>query len=297
MFVVDIDDRKKVAHLKKMIKEEKMYDFPADQLKLYVAKKGGNWLKTNDPDVTMLENGEIPKGINDIMKEKDNKMDPSYRVRNTAFGFPDEDAAEDGVRCRLYRLAGTYLGYYDPARRTGDKNIALWYEDKTLCIHILFETKENALQFDNALQEEPVTLGSPLNDQEVTTSVAQVDGVQTELKRIYFIHYDPQESDESASSKMKVRSSVKRICDSCKIVRRRRKVYVICDRSPKHKQRQGFHTCAACARNGELAIADVTAAPTANPDAAFSSAMKELQFPGLAPFKAFREASIVVPKL
>ena len=45
-----------------------------------------------------------------------------------------------GVRCRLYRLAGTYLGYYDPARRTGDKDSALWYEDKTLCIHILFKT-------------------------------------------------------------------------------------------------------------------------------------------------------------
>ncbi|KAH9148729.1 hypothetical protein AeRB84_008020, partial [Aphanomyces euteiches] len=43
-----------------------------------------------------------------------------------------------GVRCRLYRLAGTYLGYYDPAR-TG-KDSALWYEDKTLRIHILFET-------------------------------------------------------------------------------------------------------------------------------------------------------------
>jgi large subunit ribosomal protein L36 len=38
---------------------------------------------------------------------------------------------------------------------------------------------------------------------------------------------------------MKVRSSVKRICESCKIVRRRGKVYVICKSNPKHKQRQG----------------------------------------------------------
>jgi hypothetical protein len=44
-----------------------------------------------------------------------------------------------GVRCRLYRLAGSYLGYYDPARRTGEKDGALWYEDTTLCIHILFK--------------------------------------------------------------------------------------------------------------------------------------------------------------
>jgi large subunit ribosomal protein L36 len=37
---------------------------------------------------------------------------------------------------------------------------------------------------------------------------------------------------------MKVRSSVKRICENCKIVRRQGKVYVICT-NPRHKQRQG----------------------------------------------------------
>jgi large subunit ribosomal protein L36 len=37
---------------------------------------------------------------------------------------------------------------------------------------------------------------------------------------------------------MKVRASVKKICDKCKIVRRRGKVYVIC-KNPRHKQKQG----------------------------------------------------------
>jgi large subunit ribosomal protein L36 len=37
---------------------------------------------------------------------------------------------------------------------------------------------------------------------------------------------------------MKVRASVKRMCDKCKIVRRRGVVRVICP-NPKHKQRQG----------------------------------------------------------
>lgn len=37
---------------------------------------------------------------------------------------------------------------------------------------------------------------------------------------------------------MKVRSSVKRICEHCTIVRRKGVVYVIC-KNPKHKQRQG----------------------------------------------------------
>jgi large subunit ribosomal protein L36 len=37
---------------------------------------------------------------------------------------------------------------------------------------------------------------------------------------------------------MKVRASVKRICDKCKVVKREGVVRVICP-NPKHKQRQG----------------------------------------------------------
>ncbi|MFH1171089.1 MAG: 50S ribosomal protein L36 [bacterium] len=37
---------------------------------------------------------------------------------------------------------------------------------------------------------------------------------------------------------MKVRASVKKMCKDCRIVRRRKRLYVIC-RIPKHKQRQG----------------------------------------------------------
>ncbi|MBI4159742.1 50S ribosomal protein L36 [Candidatus Wolfebacteria bacterium] len=38
---------------------------------------------------------------------------------------------------------------------------------------------------------------------------------------------------------MKVRSSVKKICQHCQTVRRGGRVYVICKRNAKHKQRQG----------------------------------------------------------
>lgn len=38
---------------------------------------------------------------------------------------------------------------------------------------------------------------------------------------------------------MKVRSSVKRICEHCKMVSRKGRVYVICSVNPRHKQRQG----------------------------------------------------------
>ncbi|MBI5887420.1 MAG: 50S ribosomal protein L36 [Deltaproteobacteria bacterium] len=37
---------------------------------------------------------------------------------------------------------------------------------------------------------------------------------------------------------MKVRSSIKKICVKCKIVKRHGVVRVVCD-NPKHKQRQG----------------------------------------------------------
>ncbi len=37
---------------------------------------------------------------------------------------------------------------------------------------------------------------------------------------------------------MKVRSSIKKICSKCKVVKRRGKLYVICQ-DPKHKQKQG----------------------------------------------------------
>jgi large subunit ribosomal protein L36 len=37
---------------------------------------------------------------------------------------------------------------------------------------------------------------------------------------------------------MKVRASVKRICENCKLIRRQGKLLVICS-NPRHKQRQG----------------------------------------------------------
>ncbi|XP_059432789.1 uncharacterized protein LOC132166055 [Corylus avellana] len=43
---------------------------------------------------------------------------------------------------------------------------------------------------------------------------------------------------------MKVRSSVKKMCEFCKTVKRRGRVYVICTANPKHKQRQGMSTFA-----------------------------------------------------
>nr|UTM95236.1 ribosomal protein L36 [Poilannammia sp. 838] len=37
---------------------------------------------------------------------------------------------------------------------------------------------------------------------------------------------------------MKIRASVRKICDKCRLIRRRRRIIVICS-NPRHKQRQG----------------------------------------------------------
>jgi len=47
-----------------------------------------------------------------------------------------------------------------------------------------------------------------------------------------------KETDQTGEIDMKVRASVKKICDKCKIIKRNGVVRVICE-VPKHKQRQG----------------------------------------------------------
>nr|QYB18722.1 50S ribosomal protein L36 [Conocephalum conicum]QYB18809.1 50S ribosomal protein L36 [Conocephalum conicum] len=37
---------------------------------------------------------------------------------------------------------------------------------------------------------------------------------------------------------MKIRASVRKICEKCRLIRRRRRIMVVCS-NPKHKQRQG----------------------------------------------------------
>ncbi|CAK9170300.1 unnamed protein product, partial [Ilex paraguariensis] len=43
---------------------------------------------------------------------------------------------------------------------------------------------------------------------------------------------------------MKVRSSVKKMCEFCRTVKRHGRVYVLCSANPKQKQRQGISTFA-----------------------------------------------------
>jgi len=58
-------------------------------------------------------------------------------------------------------------------------------------------------------------------------------------------HHLPRYSPNNAqapilSRGMKVRSSVKIMCDGCNNVKRKGRIYVVCSKNPKHKQRQGW---------------------------------------------------------
>ena len=44
---------------------------------------------------------------------------------------------------------------------------------------------------------------------------------------------------------MRVRCAIKKICKHCSMVRRGKKVFVICSADPRHKQRQGSFSTAA----------------------------------------------------
>ena len=47
------------------------------------------------------------------------------------------------------------------------------------------------------------------------------------------------ESVERTGSVVKVKASIRRMCNQCQVVRRKGKVRVICKANPKHKQVQG----------------------------------------------------------
>jgi translation initiation factor IF-1 len=46
------------------------------------------------------------------------------------------------------------------------------------------------------------------------------------------------QQQETRKENVKVRPSVKPMCEKCKVIRRHRRVFVICE-NPRHKQRQG----------------------------------------------------------
>ncbi|EGZ27517.1 hypothetical protein PHYSODRAFT_284109 [Phytophthora sojae] len=223
-FPVDIDEEKSVGHLKDAIKAKKPNDFKdvdADKLQLFLAKTAdGAWLSSKDPDVISMRSGGIPEQVKTLLNVE---MDPADEIGDVFEGaptkktihvlvvVPEQEHAQTGlwlvtgsvdnalntkgIRCKLYWMATLRIGYYDPTRCIGNKNVAFWYEDKKLCFHVLFETKNAALLFETDLRTGPQTLGSPLTNQVVETRVAPANAVSTDLQRVFYCDYVPDDSE------------------------------------------------------------------------------------------------------
>jgi large subunit ribosomal protein L36 len=67
----------------------------------------------------------------------------------------------------------------------------------------------------------------------------EVELLGEQNREIYFKHILTQTlKNYRRWIKVKVRPSVKPICEKCKVIKRKGKIRVICE-NPKHKQRQG----------------------------------------------------------
>ncbi|EGZ11331.1 hypothetical protein PHYSODRAFT_287339, partial [Phytophthora sojae] len=151
-FEVDIDAGASVSALKKAIKAEKMYQFPADELQLFLAKtEGGAWLVSDSEDVKKLKKGEKTvavealtseekelQGESGLQKVLKGMLKPSTDQIHVLVVVPEQEHAQTGlwlvtgsvgnalntkgIRCKLYWMATLRIGYYDPTRC-----IAFWY--------------------------------------------------------------------------------------------------------------------------------------------------------------------------
>jgi len=164
-----------VEDLKEVVKAQSRgtITVASSRLRLFLAKKGERWLTNSDTPAVKLDTDRQPVAV-----EEDGSTHPFVKMDETVdvlfyFGKDFERKSGEvhvlvvvpvqerhllelwrvsgsienalstkGIRCRVNRLAASYLGYYDPARRTGEKDIALWYVGKTLCIYVLFETSK-----------------------------------------------------------------------------------------------------------------------------------------------------------
>ncbi|KAK1929671.1 hypothetical protein P3T76_014888 [Phytophthora citrophthora] len=238
VFEVDIEETASVSALKAKIHElNDDIKVPPRDLKLFIAKRDkgrGEWLTEEEvmkgvSDLTDLElltsmrleigNAGLSEAIVQVemtTAEIAKLMGPVNVLalvpqRQTELWVISESIPNvlntKGIRCRVYRLAASYLGYYDPDLRAGDIDKALWYKETKLQIHIVFKegmnflvmfmicTERGALLFENELHHEGITQTSPLEGHEASTEVAPMHREAKELRHILTRDYLPDETD------------------------------------------------------------------------------------------------------
>ena len=85
------------------------------------------------------------------------------------------------------------------------------------------------------------------------------------------------------SQNMRVRSAVRRLCKDCRVVKRRKRLYVTCKRNPRHKQRQGFSTATQSSFCELVPTTTMPINPTATRTTTFINKQQQL----IQPFGAF----------
>jgi Crinkler effector protein N-terminal domain len=163
-FPVAIDASELVGDLKRAIKKENEKTITCDprELELFVARKGDNtWLDRSGAEALTLDENGHPEGfahmdeLNWIVDYYGEEFQPKRGEIHVLVVVPPQQQSlprlwlvngsvenalnMKGVRCRLYRLAGSYLGYYDPDHLIGNQIQALWYDGATLRVHVLFK--------------------------------------------------------------------------------------------------------------------------------------------------------------
>ncbi|KAF0683300.1 hypothetical protein As57867_024566, partial [Aphanomyces stellatus] len=215
-FSVNIAADETVDDLKKKIKEENLYQFPADELELYRVDGLAQIGKIRfDFKGTVID--DMPAKLLDYFDGSTTEMVETFplcsypQLNDSSIGrihvlvVPEspsvfwvvngsvENAVDvKGVRSRLYRLAHLYLGYYDPNHAD-----AFVYDDKKLMVHVLFTSEENAQIFDAKFLDEYQTIGSPLSNLTISSNVDQVTRPPNVsiLRRVKFGDYNPSDSD------------------------------------------------------------------------------------------------------
>ena len=76
---------------------------------------------------------------------------------------------------------------------------------------------------------------------------------------------------------MKVRGSIKKMCEHCRLVQRGKKSLVICSDNPRHKQRQGFSTLAGADPSSPAVVVDVAAPVVAAAAAPLAPSVEQLR--------------------
>ncbi|KAG0201240.1 hypothetical protein BGX28_005889 [Mortierella sp. GBA30] len=85
----------------------------------------------------------------------------------------------------------------------------------------------------------PRLTASPLLSRPTTALAVVARTTQLQSNAAVCNHTSAMTSGFGATRGMKVRASVKKICEGCSSVKRRGKVFIICSKNQKHKQRQG----------------------------------------------------------